>query len=272
LATDTDSADEEAETTTADQDEHPAKAMLREVVMESFYLDPHSVEQSGYTVKTYSCFGDLGDLIYALPVVRGLGAGELVLYPSDRCREMFTPDKVARITSFFLAQPYITGVRYAETPEGTILDEWRQHWVRGRTIMAMMLTTFGLPDNYSPWLTVEPKRVAACVMNRTARYHGKHFGFSWKQAVRKHTDAVFVGAKEEHQAFVKKFGKVPYHETPTLMDLAQVIAGADLFVGNQSTPLALAHGLGKRVWVEEHERSPDCHINRAGACYGRRAP
>jgi hypothetical protein len=61
--------------------------------------------------------------------------------------------------------------------------------------------------------------------------------------------------------------QVPYHPTPTLLDLARVLAGADLFIGNQSAPRALAESLKVPVWVEEDKRIPDTKFLRTDAWY-----
>jgi hypothetical protein len=56
---------------------------------------------------------------------------------------------------------------------------------------------------------------------------------------------VFVGLPQEYAAFTKSIGwDIPYTATDSMQDLAEVIAGADTFIGNQSQALALAVGLG----------------------------
>ena len=58
-------------------------------------------------------------------------------------------------------------------------------------------------------------------------------------------DAIFVGHESEYLKFKQEMQwDIPYHHTANLMELAQVIAGADQFIGNQSVSLALAIGLG----------------------------
>jgi ADP-heptose:LPS heptosyltransferase len=63
--------------------------------------------------------------------------------------------------------------------------------------------------------------------------------------------AVFVGLPDEYRAFQQQIGMtVPYYETRTMLELAQVIAGAEAFIGNQSQALAIAIGLGKEYACE----------------------
>jgi hypothetical protein len=56
---------------------------------------------------------------------------------------------------------------------------------------------------------------------------------------------MFVGLPEEYTAFREATGwDLPYYATQTMLEVAEVIAGADTFIGNQSSNLALAIGLG----------------------------
>ena len=103
---------------------------------------------------------------------------------------------------------------------------------------------------YSPWLSVPaPKTVEgrSIVVNRTARWIGSSPNTVWAdlkaQGVEEH--ALFVGLPEEYSAFCRATGwDIPYHPTPTMLDLAELIAGAGTFIGNQSQAYALAVGLG----------------------------
>jgi hypothetical protein len=71
-------------------------------------------------------------------------------------------------------------------------------------------------------------------------------------------DCVFVGTKEEHHAFTAKVDmRVPFYQTNTYRELAEVIKGSDLFVGNQSFPYALAEAM-KVHRVLEVGLAPNC--------------
>ena len=62
-----------------------------------------------------------------------------------------------------------------------------------------------------------------------------------------------------------------FHPTRDLLQAAEVIAGAELFIGNQSCPRAIAEGLKVAV-VQETDRSRDnCHWERPNAWYGYRS-
>lgn len=80
----------------------------------------------------------------------------------------------------------------------------------------------------------------------------------------------FVGTESEAEIF-QGFGapkhKIPWVKTSNLLEAARLIAGAKVFVGNQSAPLAIAHGLCKNCIVEEWLGNPNCRMNRPNAIY-----
>ena len=61
-----------------------------------------------------------------------------------------------------------------------------------------------------------------------------------------------MGLAHEYEEFKRVMGwDIPYHACPTMLDLAETIAGADMFIGNQSMALSLAIGLGVEVACEQ---------------------
>ena len=94
-------------------------------------------------------------------------------------------------------------------------------------------------------------------------------GFPWKRVYARYgREAVMVGTPPEHAEFCAAVGPVSYVYTPTFLELAQVVAGCALFVGNQSGPLAVAIGLRKRFVQEVCLTDPNCYWERAYATYG----
>jgi hypothetical protein len=221
----------------------------------------------------FSHAGDLGDLLYHLPAIRRLCCdvpSELVLYPTNIVREAWTPAKVERVRSFLELQPYIERVRYADRPEGVVMDGWRRrHYPRGLNLVDMATTWARVPhwDVRTPWAVVDrPVRVAKYVFHRSPRYNTETF--PWGEIVREYgPEAVFIGGPEEHAAFTERFGPVTYHPTETLLDLARVISACELFCGGQSAPRALAEALKVPVWVEEDPRIPNTRFARPNARY-----
>jgi hypothetical protein len=119
------------------------------------------------------------------------------------------------------------------------------------------------------WLEVVPaERAVPVIFARSSRYHNDRF--PWKAIVDEYaTNAAFVGLPEEHQAFCGDFGQVEYLECCDLLEVARLIAGCKLFVGNQSCPAAIAEGLKHNMVLEVCSRTGNsCIFHRLGCIFG----
>lgn len=230
-------------------------------------------------MTTVSFAGDLGDTLYLLASLPKLGGPfDLVLYPAPgMVREPFFPEKVQRLKTFFELQPCIKQVRYSDQPEGRNLDGWRKgKWGRNRILADMMAQHLGLPDpdRHTPWLRVDrPNRVAPVVVHRSPRYRDRS-RFPWRKIVEHYgaTNMIVVGSPDEFDQLNHDCGGgLQYHRTDDLLALARVIAGAELFIGNQSAPFALALGLGvNQIWLQQHrDRKNNCCWQRPGVVFDR---
>jgi hypothetical protein len=238
--------------------------------------------------KVYCHSGDAGDCVYSLPVIKALGEGVLFLSPFNRyphpldsrwTRTGGSPEFMDNLRPLLEAQPYIWKVQYTHGFPYSVdadLNKFRLPWKQrsakdNDSILKLHMDAFSLPMPTEPWLTVsDPIAVPGrpIVVNRTSRYQDHYF--SWDRLCAKYGDQmVFVGAPQEAEAF-QGFApekKVPHYETKNAMELARVIAGAKLFIGNQSLALAIAHGLHKTVLVEEWQANPNTRLERHNAYY-----
>jgi ADP-heptose:LPS heptosyltransferase len=217
--------------------------------------------------------GDIGDLVYHLTAVRALGGGDLVLHPSSCTAHRMTPERFRNLFPLLARQSYLHSVRWEPgyPARALNLNAWRHHYDPRKNLSDMLHQWLHLPvwPRETPWLdNVEPDPVAAVVMARSPRYRNP--AFPWRRCYETYAkDAVFVGRPEEYAAFVEAHGdRVPYHPTADLYALARVIAGCKLFVGNQSSPRALAEGLKVPVVVEVDPRYNNTHFARPAAVYG----
>ena len=233
----------------------------------------------------FSHYGDDGDLIYAMSSIYAVccSTGEkadVVLYHHTGARHPYDRDHAAKTIPLIEVQPYISSCRWSHNPVGVRLDTAirKFFWDKGQLGDHYYNWLNLIPDDrLHPWLVIDqPNRVAPVVLARSARYHGT--AFPWGRVV----DAtrgrnVFVGTVAEHKKFCEQFGAVPYYPTADLLELARVIAGAELFIGNQSCPRAIAEGLKVPVCVEEATGDsdapgpPDTHYERPTAWYGNQA-
>lgn len=238
-------------------------------------------------MNKYKHSGTLGDLIYSLPLVRHFGGGEFYLHlnqidwigqhyygspPTAFHRGRMTQSDLEFIKDFMLAQSYITGFA-ALTKQTEIthnLDRFRTSFVHHPSnYVDVYAREFGITDpdtlmklRCTPWITVpqpRPIKDRPYVINRTARWTDPNSRTQWDQWRTEGIDqqSVFVGLREEHLAFQQFTGwHIDHYPTPTLLDLAAVIAGAAQFVGNQSVALSLAIGLGKTTVCEARKDLP----------------
>jgi hypothetical protein len=205
----------------------------------------------------------LGDIVYALPVIRHLGGGILYLDPTsldgtqdqDHWRRQF-----ATLIPFLEQQPYLHAVRIHEGEAFDVdLDAYLRttHGTPGDRVSIAANHFIGLgldvPESIAPWLVADRLPVIyPIVIHRSPRYHGC-VDHSFLQDV---TDGLYcVGSEEERQPF-EAIGARPI-VTEDIRTLAAVIQSCDVFIGNQSLPLALAAGQGKPRMIEEDTRLPN---------------
>lgn len=203
-------------------------------------------------MKRFGHAGDLGDIIYALPAIRAQGGGALVLFDMPgRTSHGMTEAKVGRLRPLLEAQDYIDEVIWSETIQDDDLNGFRDHLNRNGNLADAHLLTQGKEwvHRSAKWLEVDPDYRKPVIFSRSHRYRNDNF--DWGRIADAYRDrAGFVGFPDEYEDFCRRFGDVPLVEARDFMELAQVIAGAKLFVGNQSSPLAVAHGLKQNVIME----------------------
>jgi len=216
--------------------------------------------------------GELGDVIYGLPTVKAMGGGAMCLDDDPAVKTMhgMTRERYDAIQPLLDAQPYVSDVQWsppAVSRPYVNLNRFRtlRFDLCHENLADLYLKTEGLPTSLrdGPWLAAPKTRHESVVIARSARYHNDDF--PWHKVMDAYgRNAVFVGTPAEHAAFVQQFGSVPYAHTPDLLVAASIINAADLFIGNQSCPLAIAHGLGKKVLIEVCSYCPNCIFKREG--------
>lgn len=238
--------------------------------------------------KVFHHSGDLGDILYSLATVKALGGGVLYLSPDSRypypapVRMRLDHGNSGYYTSFLEMQDYLWLAKYThKLPQSTDhdLNKFREFYQQPNpsgfeTLYQLHARAFGLTlDETKPWLQVDVKREfpeRPIVISRTPRYRNPHF--PWRRLIERYGNAmVFVGIESEYQMLVNEINVrplPPWIPTNDLAELARVIAGAKVFIGNQSAPMALALGLGVPAIIQEcWQANPNCVLRRPGALY-----
>jgi len=228
-------------------------------------------------MNTFKHSGDIGDTILCLPTIRALGGGILYLSELDRTRVRMNDAVFNSLAPLLRAQPYIKAVeRYSGQSVKYDLDEFRDFWAAnrrwGRGIASYCLGMYGLPDSEAntPWITVPAtsKHVGRpVVVHRSLRYRNPHF--PWDRIVETYGKRMLlIGVKEEWDDWFKEFGEgFTTIETANLLEVAMIIAGCQLFIGNQSAPCAIAEGLKHHMIQATDPFDPTSVFKRRNAQY-----
>ena len=233
----------------------------------------------------FSHSGDLGDIIYFLPVMRALGGGHLGItrvrtgaVPTRR--DLLENDLWRMLKTLLESQDYIDSVEPLDT-RGTEVDgdafrepfhtALRERFDEARDVNLVTWQAWAHDVDPScqktPWLTVAPNPVSRYVFNRTDRYTNPDF--AWDAVYESMSaETVFLGSKEEYELFVSAVGDVPYVETGTLLQAAEIIRGSECFVGNQSCLYAIAEGMKHRALLEVWPGNPNCLFERDNVFHG----
>ena len=214
--------------------------------------------------------GDLGDIIAALPTLRALGGAHLVIAPRtgpNQGRETMKGARFDFIAPLLNSVPYIKSVSWSDNPTSITWDfSSFRSWPRvvNESLATWQAHYFGFRSvDLSPWINVEPLLEANehVVTARSLRYQNPRF--NWHRAVRANASRVlFLGLPNEYHAFRQVVNsqfqprkEVQHRPVKDALEMARVIAGSKLFIGNQSFPcwlaMAMSHPLIQESWKED---------------------
>ena len=224
--------------------------------------------------------GDTANCLWSLPLVRALGVQRLCLHTDGRYRlavagaSPFTVTEASSLRPLLQAQPYLQEIcLYAGEPVAYDLDLFRYASdLTYHNVALCMLETFGRDPRWQaePWLFVSPEPAeGTVVVHRNRQYPNPQV--NWDELLAPyHGTLVFVGAPEDHAAFVREVrgvAEVPFYETHDLLEVAQLIAGCRMFIGTQGPIHAIAEGLKKELIQVVCERCPNSIFHRPSARY-----
>ncbi len=227
--------------------------------------------------KTFKHSGDLGDIIYSLPVIKTLGGGTLYLditggedEPSCRAQCMDGKTKFNKISYDFIkplieVQPYIKEVKIYQKGQKIDynLNLFRYKFAdpnsrsKTKNLLDLHMEAFGLPewDPNEPWLFVDNpiKLERKTIVTRSPRMQAN---FPWFQSnkFKFRDNAIFLGLPKEHEFFEWTFDiKIPYHPVKDALEIAKILKGAKALAANSTFILSVAIGLGTVPIVQEVE-------------------
>jgi ADP-heptose:LPS heptosyltransferase len=105
-------------------------------------------------------------------------------------------------------------------------------------------------------LSVEPDNsfCDSIVVSRSERYRNCAISYKFLSAYPK---VIFVGVEEEYKDFITQVPHAEWARVNDFLQLARIIAGSRLFIGNQSFPFAIAEALKVPRVVELDPLTPN---------------
>jgi hypothetical protein len=217
--------------------------------------------------------GNAGDLIYALPALRVL-AGKLgaklrlALNVPLRNRKLKHPLGGVQLNQkmYDMLEPLLSRQEYIKEMavyDGEAvdydLDVFRDAPFRMDRlgICRWYFYVFGITCDLSkPWLQVEPDKSYKdrIVVARSMRYRNLTFNYKF---LGQYGAPIFVGLADEYEDFRLQVPQAEWIQLSDFHQLARIIAGSRLFIGNQSFPFSIAEGLKVPRVLELDPGSPN---------------
>lgn len=216
--------------------------------------------------KTFKHSGDLGDIIYSLPVIMSAGGGTLYLditggedEPACKSQCMdgktkFNKTSYDFIKPLIMAQPYINDVKIYDKKSKIDYNlnmfryKFNKPRNKNRNLLDLHMEAFGLPewDPNKPWLFVdeEIKLERKTIVTRSPRMQANYPWFEMNK-FNFRDKGVFLGLPKEHEYFEWTFNiKIPYHPVKDALEIAKILKGCTALAANSTFILSVAIALG----------------------------
>lgn len=223
--------------------------------------------------------GNSGDIIYAIPTMKAIAQDQdicLHLYlnkPAGYAQYMKHPlgnvtlsqNMFDMLQPLLISQPQISECKILDDESTQIdvdLDLIREYPMlldRGNIARWYFLL---FPVNYDlnkPWLQVDPDPAMkdSIVLARSNRYQAPNIDYS---ILKKYPRVYFVGVPEEYEAMKEIVPDLQYRPVNNFLEMASVIAGSRLFIGNQSFPFSIAEALKVNRLLEVYFDCPNVTV------------
>jgi hypothetical protein len=221
---------------------------------------------------TFSHIGLLGDIIYSVPAMLALSTEKSIELYLDISQKSMYPKSYKHYNSNtilteksieFIKPLLLTNraIKICTRLNGQLIDynlnEFRNYPFDYRmgNICRWYFLTFGVSyDLTKPWLFPEPdiNYKDEIVIARSFRYRAPEVSYRF---LNRYKNLTFLGLDDEYEDLKKEIPELKRAIITNALELASIIAGCRLFIGNQSFPFAVAEAVkAKRVL----EVSPDC--------------
>jgi hypothetical protein len=198
----------------------------------------------------------LGDTIYGLPTIRQLGGGDLYLYyPDEENRIRFSGSFEYFESLPYIGKCYLIDDKEKAGPDAIDLDRFREHDIINQTIVKAHFDAFNISTTLFPWLTARSlTREYPVLVHWTDRQRSLPLE-AW-DFLRDIPNLYCLGYPHEVPPLIER-GAI-WVPTSNMHELASAVKASYVFIGNQSSPLALAVGMGKRRLFERSHDYDNC--------------
>ena len=184
--------------------------------------------------------GSTGDIIYSIPTIKSMGGGTLYLKKGNHYNTLVNLLKtLPYVDDVICTSRKLPSVSYVNLDVYRAVSQQHQDW----HLAKCHLEAFNLKYDLSqPWIAVHPNHQADIVINRTVRYHDKN-EIDWN-ILKEHAEHVlFIGDNYEYSLFCETYFPIRRHMCKDGLEMAHIIKGSKLFIGNQSSAFALAEAM-----------------------------
>jgi len=226
-------------------------------------------------MASVSTTGDAGDTFGLACVIKSMPNGPHRLLLRDDGRTKGIVNRAHLITPLLNAQDYLTcevwdskesidwaSEGFRDGFHSTTHSLVKSHENHGRSVGIIRN-----PVNVNePWMTVTPSPATKdrVVIARSPRYQNPHFPHKKIRDIYGKS-LLFIGLKEEHDAYQRAYGRVEYLPCKDFLEVAEAIAGSFLAISNQTAFWWVASALGHKRILEVSTSTCDSIIKTGDA-------
>jgi hypothetical protein len=224
--------------------------------------------------------GNIGDIIYALPAMAKASQihnQKVTVQLQTNVRAQYadhpnfnhpsgsvqlTTKGAEMLTPLLLALPFISDVEIANNFQKATynFDRMRDIGLRYQGSISrwyfyaypQLTCDLSIPLRFN----LKPIKTNRIVMNRSARYHNPTFDH--RVLLPYQHMITFVGLQDEFEVMARKLPAMNYCPVNDFAEMAAIIQGAELFIGNQSMSYAIAEITGKTRILEVCPTAHNC--------------
>jgi hypothetical protein len=235
---------------------------------------PDLTINSNKPVINFKHSGNAGDIIYSLPALITLSKGKKAnLYlrtnqpgnygknPHPLGGLMLNDKIVEMLQPLLLQQDFINDCSIFSGTEiiDFDLDKVRDYpwsFSRGDLARLYFMVFNAHYDLQKPWLHAVPDSnfKNSIVLARSQRYNAPGIDYSF---LKKYSNIYFVGVETEYQLMKAQLPELQFIKVKNFLEMASVIAGSKLFIGNQSFPFSLAEAQKTNRLLEVYFQCPN---------------